>query len=93
MLVLLIMGCGNNDNDNSNDNIVVKDEALMVLISADEFQMGDNDFNPIHTVYLDAFYMDKYELTNAQYKKFMDAQNTKHRSIGTTQSIMHQINQ
>ena len=26
-----------------------------------------------HTVYVDAFYMDIYEVTNAQYKKFMDA--------------------
>jgi sulfatase modifying factor 1 len=31
---------------------------------------------PRHTVYLDDFYMDKYEVTNALYKKFMDA--TKH---------------
>ena len=28
---------------------------------------------PRHPVYLDAFYMDVYEVTNAQYKKFMDA--------------------
>ncbi len=28
---------------------------------------------PRHTVYLDAFYMDKYEVTNASYKKFIDA--------------------
>ena len=28
---------------------------------------------PVHTVYIDAFYMDKHEVTNAQYKKFVDA--------------------
>jgi iron(II)-dependent oxidoreductase len=28
---------------------------------------------PQHTVYLDAFYIDKYEVTNAQYEEFMDA--------------------
>ena len=51
----------------------------MVLIPAGEFQMGDH-FNeghgnelPVHTVYLDAFYMDIYEVTNAQYGKFMNA--------------------
>jgi formylglycine-generating enzyme required for sulfatase activity len=49
----------------------------MVLIPAGEFQMGSNDGDssekPVHTVYLDDFYMDIYEVTNAQYKKFMDA--------------------
>ena len=51
----------------------------MVLIPAGEFQMGSNDSDasdnqkPVHTVYVDAFYMDKYEVTNAQYKKFVDA--------------------
>ena len=28
---------------------------------------------PVHTVYVDAFYIDKYEVTNAQYKQFIDA--------------------
>ena len=54
-----------------------KDGAEMVLIPAGEFQMGSNDGGsdekPVHTVYLDAFYMDKYEVTNALYKKFVDA--------------------
>ena len=31
------------------------------------------DEKPMHTVYVDAFYMDKYEVTNAQYKKFVEA--------------------
>ena len=51
----------------------------MVLIPAGEFQMGSNhseaygDEKPVHTVYVDAFYIDIYEVTNAQYKKFVDA--------------------
>ena len=51
----------------------------MVLIPAGDFQMGSNDSDaeddekPVHTVYVDAFYMDVYEVTNAQYKKFVDA--------------------
>ncbi|MBC8231218.1 PEGA domain-containing protein [bacterium] len=49
----------------------------MVLIPAGEFSMGSNDGddheNPVHTVYLDAFYMDKHEVTVGQYKKFLQA--------------------
>ena len=51
----------------------------MALIPAGEFQMGSNDRDtdghqkPVHTVYIDAFYMDKYPVTNAQYQKFVDA--------------------
>ena len=54
-----------------------KDGAEMVLIPAGEFQMGSpkNDDKhwerPIHTVYLDEFYMDVHPVTNAQYQKFV----------------------
>ncbi len=47
----------------------------MVLIPAGEFQMGNNngdsDEKPVHTVYVDAFYMDIYEVTVGQYKRFV----------------------
>ena len=43
----------------------------MALIPAGEFQMGSEtgsaDERPVHTVSLDAFYMDIYEVTNARY--------------------------
>ena len=50
-----------------------------VLVPAGEFQMGNNNEmgsdreRPVHAVYIDAFYMDKYPVTNAQYKVFIDA--------------------
>ena len=34
---------------------------------------AETDEKPHHVVFLDAFYMDKYETTNAQYKEFIDA--------------------
>jgi len=49
----------------------------MVLVPAGEFIMGSDAGHdiekPAHTVYLDAFYMDKYEVTNALYKACVDA--------------------
>jgi formylglycine-generating enzyme required for sulfatase activity len=49
----------------------------MVLIPAGEFRMGSNSGSsnekPVHSVYVDAFYMDKYEVTNAQYAAFLNA--------------------
>ncbi len=48
----------------------------MVLIPAGTFQMGSEaggDEGPIHTVHLDAFYMDQYEVTNALYTACVDA--------------------
>jgi formylglycine-generating enzyme required for sulfatase activity len=32
-----------------------------------------DDEKPRHRVYLDAFYIDKYEVTNALYKRLMEA--------------------
>lgn len=48
----------------------------MVRIPAGEFEMGSNEImeaSPKHTVHLDAFYIDAYEVTNAQFKAFIDA--------------------
>ena len=62
----------------SNGIVTGKDGAPMILIPAGEFQMGStlqNDSKPTHTVYLDAFYMDVYEVTNNQYAKFMNGTN------------------
>ncbi len=53
------------------------DGATMVYVPAGEFTMGSNDGDddekPPHTVYLDAFWIDKFEVTNALYKKCVDA--------------------
>ncbi|MGD9091754.1 MAG: formylglycine-generating enzyme family protein, partial [Anaerolineales bacterium] len=55
------------------------DRAEMVSVPAGEFTMGSNDVSypfregPAHTVYLDAFYIDKYEVTNAKYRECVDA--------------------
>jgi len=52
----------------------------MMLVAAGEFVMGDDTHNadekPAHKLTLPDFYIDKFEVTNDQYKKFCDA--TKH---------------
>jgi iron(II)-dependent oxidoreductase len=48
-----------------------------VLIPAGNFWMGSNenrsDEKPLHQVYLDAYRMDRYEVTNAQYLLYLQA--------------------
>jgi eukaryotic-like serine/threonine-protein kinase len=57
----------------------VKDgqSVKMVFVPAGEFsmgsEMGDADERPVHPVYLDAFYIDMYEVTNAHYGLCVDA--------------------
>ena len=54
-----------------------KDGAPMVLVPAGEFTMGDNqgedDERPARQVYLDAFFMDKFEVTVGMYATFLKA--------------------
>lgn len=49
----------------------------IILIPAGEFAMGSesrgSDERPVHQVYLDAYYIGKYEVTNEEYHKFWEA--------------------
>ncbi len=52
----------------------------MILIPAGSFLMGKtstsgmwSDFHPAHTVYLDAFYIDRFSVTCAQYAAYLNA--------------------
>jgi len=59
------------------NEIIGKDGAPMVLVPGGEFTMGsdkgDEDENPIHRVQVNAFYIDKFEVTNGRFAKFVDA--------------------
>ena len=48
-----------------------KDGSEMVLVPAGSFKMGEGD--EAHDVSLDSFYIGKYEVTNRQFKNFVDA--------------------
>ncbi len=62
------------------DELVAKIKEIpedMAFIPGGEFLMGSNDGEPdekpVHKVYLDAYYIDKYEVTNKQYREFVEA--------------------
>jgi len=48
---------------------------IMVYIPEGEFTMGSNDYTdekPIHTIYLEGYWIGKYEVTFAQYDKYCE---------------------
>jgi len=51
------------------------DTSLLVLIAAGEFTMGKDDAapdeQPAHRVFVDAFYIDRYEVTVERFAKFL----------------------
>ena len=80
-LSLFLGSCSNSEQNSAgrepgNNNLLLHN---MVLIPAGEFIMGsDNkdsdakpDEAPKHKVYLDAYYIDQYEITNSDYQKFI----------------------
>lgn len=72
----LLKELGKAQQNRSGGRTRIQNYTNMVLIPEGRFQMGSKngafDEKPVHTVHVDAFYIDKYEVTNAQYKKFVD---------------------
>lgn len=70
-------------------NVITRaiDNMEMVLVPAGEFNMGAredddparNDEKPIHTVYLDVYYIDRFEITTTQYALYLNATDTGNR--------------
>jgi sulfatase modifying factor 1 len=82
---IILMSDYQNTKENKN-NHPKNNQLGMVWIPGGEFSMGTNvraesvcslsgttlDARPIHRVYVDGFWMDQTEVTNAQFKKFVD---------------------
>ncbi len=78
-LLLLFLSC-----QESHQKIVNDGYGDYLLVPAGEFLMGDNyndailppdgksQEKPVHSINLNAFYVGKYEVTNGEFKKFMD---------------------
>jgi iron(II)-dependent oxidoreductase len=80
VLPIIALACKQPDNRNTGIQPVIEPE--MVLIPGGVFTMGnipreDEEFidNQAHKVYVDTFYLDKYEVTNAMYYEFCLATN------------------
>jgi formylglycine-generating enzyme required for sulfatase activity len=55
-------------------SLLAKDGKEMLLIPAGDFWMGSNEFGPempMHQVFLPNYYIDKYPVTNLDYKRYM----------------------
>ncbi len=67
----------------------------MALIPAGEFQMGDtfsdgqSQERPVHTVYVDAFYMDSCEVTNQQYADGLNWAKNQGNLITVTSNVVY----
>lgn len=76
VILIILSGCSSSTQTSSSVPFIIDIPAGMVLIPSGEFEMGSNEEQanerPAHTVYLDAFLMDIYEVTNAQFKAFID---------------------
>ncbi len=82
-LFLLFIGavssCTPSKKETANKNIPLTGQAGMVWIPGGEFMMGDNETQPadnaqqLHPVKVNGFWMDETEVTNAQFKVFVDA--------------------
>ena len=70
--------------------VFAQDAENMIRIPAGTFTMGSDtraaDEKPMHKVYLDAYYISKYEVTNAEYYEFWKQQVD---SVHTPESFTH----
>ena len=60
--------------DTGSTVISEKDDMTLVYVPEGDFEMGSDEFRseqPIHTVYLDAYWIDRTEVTNAMFEKFI----------------------
>jgi formylglycine-generating enzyme required for sulfatase activity len=57
---------------------VATDSAPSVLVPGGTFIMGDDENSPRREVYVDSFYIDKFEVTTSRYAKFLAATGSAH---------------
>ncbi len=87
IVFFVFIGCAAGTRSNVEQSITKDDQDAtvrfppsgteMVLISTGKFKMGSqdgaHDEQPVHTVHLNGFYIDRYEVTVGQYRQFVNA--------------------
>jgi len=74
LLLFLLLCCQSNPGEPG-----TSDPDQMVYVPEGEFLMGDNfdegdgHEKPVHPAYVDSYYIGKFEVTNGEYRRFMDA--------------------
>jgi formylglycine-generating enzyme required for sulfatase activity len=76
-VALAALGCGHGDDAaapaTTLPTVTTKSGAEMVLVPAGSFEMGSmggrEDERPVHKVWVDSFYMDRHEVTQAEFEK------------------------
>jgi formylglycine-generating enzyme required for sulfatase activity len=74
--LLLVAGIGGYlfwNHGEPRSEVTGRDGAPARLIPAGNFTMGDDEESPRRLVYLDAFYIDQFEVTTARYARFLEA--------------------
>jgi subtilisin family serine protease len=94
----LLQRCHTGENIPADFECIISSLADMVLIPAGEFLMGDT-FNeglsterPVHAVYVSAFYMDRYEVTNQQYADALNWAQSQGGHITVTSGVVYKYN-
>ena len=57
---------------------VGKDGTPAALVSAGNFTMGDDEASPKRQLFVDAFYMDRFETTTGRYAKYLESTGSEH---------------
>jgi acetoin utilization deacetylase AcuC-like enzyme/formylglycine-generating enzyme required for sulfatase activity len=77
LLVISVVSCEKADKTKAPEIIKTKTGMEMVMIPAGQFEMGSSggeaDESPVHRVWVDAFLMDRYEVTQEQYSRLIMA--------------------
>ena len=73
VLVLVSIGLFYGLKARSRTTVHGKDGAPALLIPAGAFVMGDDEESPRRELFVDAFYMDQFEITVGRYAKFLEA--------------------